>query len=241
MFVKSMDISYKELTDVYNNSSTNWLQHTAQWTEYTLNMRENGSDDLSFGVYENNKLVAFVPLVKEYIYESQEKNEFSMAGFPSIYPAFSNTLSKNNKDKIEKLIFQEILKIAKDEDISYMNFYVSPLSDVVLNKEMIINPLSKFGFHDTTISTNILSLDKDEDVLFRNCSQNTKRNIKTAIKNGFEVKIYDKTNITRDIFDIYKDIHFQAAGRKTRPDKTWDIMHEWIMGGGISLGNNYKR
>jgi lipid II:glycine glycyltransferase (peptidoglycan interpeptide bridge formation enzyme) len=83
------------------------------------------------------------------------------------------------------------------------------------------------GLH-TTISTNILSLEKDEDVLFRNLSQNTKRNIKTPVKNGFEVKVFDKQNITREIFDIYKNIHFQAAGRKTRPDKTWDVMFEWI-------------
>ena len=225
------DINQEELIVLIEQSSTSWFQHTEQWRKYTLNMRGNGSSDLSFGVFQNNKLVAFSSLIKEYIYESQEKNELSMSGFPSVYPVFLETLSKNNKDKVEKLIFKEIFEIAKDENISYMNFYVSPLSDVVLNKDMTVNPLSKFGFHDTTISTNILNLENQEEVLFRNFRKGTKSDIKTAIKNGLEVKVYDQKNISRRIFDVYKNIHFQAAGRKTRPDKTWDIMFEWIQKG----------
>jgi len=225
------NISNEDLEQLLLNSSYGWFQHTKNWIDYTMAMREDGSSNLSFGVYENNKLVAFIPLVKEYIYEYQKLNEFSMAGFPSVYPLFSNILSKNNKDKIEKLIFEQILQIAKEQDISYMNFYVSPLSDVVLNKELIVNPFNKFGFHDTTVSTNILSLEKDEDVLFRNFRKGTKSDIKTAIKNDFTLKVFDSANITRELFDIYKDLHFQAAGRKTRPDKTWDIMYEWIKDG----------
>ena len=158
------DISSSELELFYDNSSSIWFQHLSQWKEYTLNMRENGSEDFSFVISENNKIVAIVPLVKEYIFECQDKNEFSMSGFPSVYPAFLDTLSKNNKNKIEKLCFEEIFKIAKEEDISYMNFYISPLSDAILNKDITINPLSKFAFHDTTISTNILKLDKENDV-----------------------------------------------------------------------------
>jgi lipid II:glycine glycyltransferase (peptidoglycan interpeptide bridge formation enzyme) len=141
------------------------------------------------------------------------------------------TLSKKNKDKVERLIFEEIFKIVKDENISYMNFYVPPLSNAVLKKDMTVNPLAKFGFHDTTISTNILNLENQEDALFRNFRNGVKNDIKTASKNGFETKIYDQENITSKTFDIYKNIHFQAAGRKTRPDKTWDIMFEWIQKG----------
>ena len=52
-----------------------------------------------------------------------------------------------------------------------------------------------------------MSLEKQEDVLFRNFRKGTKSDIKTAVKNGFEIQIYDNTNITREIFDIYKDLH----------------------------------
>ena len=222
------DINQEELNSLIEHSPTSWFQHTDQWRKYTLNMRKSGSSNLSFGVFQNNKLVAFSPLIKEYIYDSQDKNELSMAGFPSVYPVILGTLSKKNKDKVERLIFEEIFKIVKDENISYMNFYVPPLSNAVLKKDMTVNPLAKFGFHDTTISTNILNLENQEDALFRNFRNGVKNDIKTASKNGFETKIYDQENITSKTFDIYKNIHFQAAGRKTRPDKTWDTMFNWI-------------
>lgn len=220
-------IKEEDLHLLYKESSP-WFQHTLEWIEYTLAMRESGSYDLSFAVAENKKIVAFIPLVKEYIYDSQNKNEFFMAGFPTVYPLFSNNLSKNNKDKIEKLIFERLFNMAESEDISYINMYVSPLSDLILNKDITVNPMCKFSFHDTTISTNILDLKEESEVLFRNFRKGTKSDVKTAIKSGFEIEIFDKNNITRDIFNIYKDLHFQAAGRKTRPDKTWDLMFEWI-------------
>ncbi len=178
--------------------------------------------------------------MKEYIYETPSTNEFNMAGFPSVYPIFSSRLSKNNKDKIEKIVFEEIFQISKNENIVYMNFYVSPLSSQILSGEMKVNPLSKFGFHDTTISTNILNFENDEEVIFRNFRKGTKSDIKTAQKNNFEIRVYDKKSITEAIFLQYKNIHFKAAGRKTRPDKTWEIMYEWVCKDLSILALTYK-
>jgi hypothetical protein len=232
IFKRNNEITATELENLFLVSDYAYFVHTKKWIDLILNLRDdNSSIDLSFGVYENSKLVAFIPLVKGFIHNNVKLNELSMHASPLPFPAFTNKLSKNNKDKIEKLIFEKIFKIAKDENISYMSFYVSPLGDAVLNKDVTVNPLSKFGFHDTTVSTNILNLKKKKDVLFRNFRKGTKSDIKTAIKNGLEIKIYDQDNITRKVFDVYKNIHFQAAGRKTRPDKTWDIMFEWIQKG----------
>ena len=138
------NINEDDIKSLIYQSNSSWFHHTEQWRMYTLNMRDDGSSDLSFGVVQNNKLVAFAPLVKEYIFNSKGKDEFSMAGLPSVYPMFSNTLSANNKEKIEKFIFKHIFNIAKKENISYMNFYVSPLGCAFLDKEIVINPLPKF-------------------------------------------------------------------------------------------------
>ena len=165
--IKSVfEIEAEELELFIFNNTNSWFQHLNTWRDYTIAMREDGSKDLSFVVFENKIIVAFVPLIKEYIYENPSQNEINMAGFPSVYPFFSDNLSNNNKDKIEKIVFEEIFKIAKNQNVFYINFYVSPLSDQILSGDMRVNPLSKFGFHDTTISTNILSLNSDEDVIF---------------------------------------------------------------------------
>ena len=222
------NINQNELDALFDKSDSYWFHHTQKFINYTLNMRDYGSKDLSFGVFQDNKLVAFSPLIKEFIFNIKDKDEFSMAGMPSIFPMFSSDLSKNNREKIEKFIFKHIFKIAKDEDIDYMNFHVSPLNETVLDKRVFVNPLPKYGFHDTTLTTNILKLGHDNEVLFKNFRKGTKSDIKTAIKNDIKTKIYTSIDITEEIFSVYKDIHFKAAGRQTRPDETWNIMLDWI-------------
>ena len=72
---------------------------------------------------------------------------------------------------------------------------------------------------------------QDNETLFRNFRKGTKSDIKTAIKNGIKVRVYTSIDISEEVFDSYKDIHFKAAGRKTRPDETWNIMFDWIRNG----------
>ena len=52
--------------------------------------------------------------------------------------------------------------------------------------------------------------------------------------------MYDKNSITEEVFLKYRDIHFKAAGRKTRPDKTWEIMYDWICNDLSVLALTYK-
>jgi hypothetical protein len=224
-------INQDDIDKLFENSDSYWFHHTEQWRTYSLNMRDCGSKDLSFGVFQDNELVAFSPLVKEFIFNSRDKDEFSMAGLPSVFPMFSGNLSTNNKEKIEKFAFKYIFELAKKEDIRYMNFYVSPLNCMLLNKKIVVNPLPKLGFDDTTVTTNILALGQDDEVLFRSFRKGTKSDIKTAVKNDIKVRIYKSSDITKEVFNLYRDIHFQASGRQTRPDKTWDIMFEWIQQG----------
>lgn len=238
--IKKENFDYCKLEEFLSIEPDVWFQHTKTWRDYTLAMRAFGSEDLSFYILENKKIVAFIPLVKEYIYEEEDKNEFFMAGFPSVYPVFSNTLSSNNKDKIEKIVFKELFELANCSDIDYINMYVNPLSGQVLDNSLRINPLPKFGFNDTTISTNILNLSNEESSLFRNFRKGTKSDIKTAQKNGFEIVVYDDSSISDEIFSKYKDVHFKAAGRKTRPDQTWEIMFEWIQKSSSILALTYK-
>lgn len=226
-----ININKKDIDKLFDNSDSYWFHHTQHWRAYSLNMRDSGSKDLSFGVFQDNELVAFSTLVKEFIFNSRDRDEFSMAGLPSVFPMFSRDLSPNNKEKLEKFIFSHIFDLARKEDVSYMNFYVSPLTSLQLDKKISVNPLPKLGFHDTTVTTNILSLGLDEEVLFRNFRKGTKSDIKTAIKNNIKVKIYTQTDITKEVFNLYRDIHFKASGRQTRPDNTWNMMLEWVQQG----------
>lgn len=224
---------------VMNSNDFNFL-YTTTWINLITNLREQTVENLSFAVYLDSELVAYVPLLESYMSSYTMKNEFSMFAFPLPYPMFSKKISQKVKDRVEKLIFEEIFRLAKQENVEYMNFYVPPLTEQVLSSETKVNPLLKFGFHDTTISTNILTLKEDENTIYRNFRKGTKSDIKTAIRNGFKVEIFDHNNIKDNLFLSYKNIHFKASARKTRPDKTWEIMLEWIKNDLSVLALTYK-
>lgn len=230
-----VNIDSSDITKLFESSRSYWFHHSPGWIEYTLNMREAGSRDLSFGVYQDNKLVAVAPLVKEYILGSSDRDEFSMAGLPSNFPVLSETLTKKNRDRVEKVIFENIFDLAEKEKISYMNFCVSPLTIDSLEQSKLFSPLLKFGFHDTSVTTNILQLGRSDDDIYKGFRKGTKSDIKTAIKTGAEVELYSAKNITEEIFDKYREIHFRASGRQTRPDRTWEIMLTWIKEGASIL------
>ncbi len=225
--VNYSDIGVERWDDYCLNSDSAWFVHTSGWLDYTLNMRfEKNSINHSFAVLENNKITALVPLVEENIY-GKDYREIGFAGFNNPYPAFDNNIGEKNRKKIEKIIFEKV----KDIKVDYISFYLCPLTDDITGNAMVLNPLNRFGFNDVSISTNILCLNESEETLFRNIGEGHKRNIKTAVKKGFSVEIIDVDNYDQDKFEIYKNLHFTAAGRKTRSDETWVIMSDWIKSG----------
>jgi len=203
-----------------------WFTHTSGWIEYTANMRlQDKSENLSFAVTDGRRLMALVPLVKE---NHQGHKHISYAGFNTPYPAFADSLGEAERKALEKFTFE---KIASLPDVDYWCFYVSGLTNEVLDRSLNVNPLPKHGYQDTTISTNILSLKEDEETIHRNFRENCRRNIKTAQKRGFQVIIVDKANYEAKYFDQYRATHFAAAGRQTRPDETWEKQRNWLKEG----------
>lgn len=239
-FCARSEIPKNDLIHLFSNSYSHWFHQTDSWIDYTLKMRNYGSKDLSFGVYVDNKLVAFAPLIKEYMLQNSCSFEFSMAGIPSVTPTYSNLISPNLQKRIETQIFNKIFRLVESENISYINMHVPPLTDDILNQKIKMNPLLKFSFNDTSLTTNILRLEKNTEAIFKKFRKGTKSEIKTAMKNNLESKIFDSKNISREKFELYKGIHFQASGRQTRPDATWDLMFDWVKSGQSILSLTYQ-
>jgi lipid II:glycine glycyltransferase (peptidoglycan interpeptide bridge formation enzyme) len=216
-------------------SPGSWFTHTSGWIEYTASMRlQEKSENLSFAVTDGRRLMALVPLVKE---NHQGRKHISYAGFNTPYPAFLGSLGEAERKALEKFTFE---KIASLSDVDYWCFYVSALTDEVLNHSLNVNPLPKHGYQDTTISTNILLLNTEEDALYRSFRKGCKSDIKTAQKRGCKVFIVDKTNYQAKYFDSYRAIHFEAAGRQTRSDESWEKQRCWLQEGSSLLAVEEK-
>lgn len=213
-----------------------WFWHTSGWLEYTLNYKlELNARNLSFLIYKRDKIAAVIPLtVEDYEKNGHVRREFSFGGYALPAPALANDLDKIEKDRTERsliydLIYGEIDRLAAEHEIKRAWFRQTPLAPANLAGKNRYNQLVKYGFIDVSLNTQLIDLSKSEALLWKDLRRNHRRNIKKADK--FKTVIYDQASISPEIFKFYKVMHYKAAGRQTRPDKTFDLMLEWLKQG----------
>lgn len=211
-------------------SDSAWYFHTAERIAYALDMapeERRRSTNHSFALRDGSTFLAIVPLVAEI--DAHGHSQITYAGLNTPYPAFVNGITARVQKQLTRYIFQAVFALPH---IRYVNYFVTPLTEAVLQRDLCVNPLPAFGFHDTSLSTNILALaGKTEHELFSGFRKGTKSDIKTAERNGYRVTVVDAGGIDREVFARYRDIHFHAAGRQTRPDSTWEAMYQRIKSG----------
>jgi hypothetical protein len=220
---------YKEWDKFCLESDDAWFWHTSLWLEYTINYRpELQPESKSFIMSLNNKIVGICPLVLE---THDTVKEFSFGGAYGPTPALQNGVTKKQRDKMGKQAYQEIDRLAQENKVKRVRLKCS-----ILNKSFIEAPkqqynyLMKFGYLDTSINTQILDLSKSLEELRRDIRHGHDADIDRSSK-FLKAEIYDKTNITKEIFEEYIQMHHRAAGRITRPRITFDLMHDRIKHG----------
>nr|NQU89517.1 GNAT family N-acetyltransferase [Bacteroidota bacterium] len=91
-------------------------------------------------------------------------------------------------------------------------------------------------------NTIIIDLECDEETLLNNISKYQRRHIKRGAKKGISVKAFNRDyNYAQleELFHQYQHVHYQAAGRITRSQGTWDAMYEAAVSGKGSLFVSY--
>ncbi|MEK9153209.1 MAG: GNAT family N-acetyltransferase [Patescibacteria group bacterium] len=219
---------YEEWNKFCLENDEAWFWHTTDWIEYTLNFKpELNTQNLSFLVYKGDVLKAVVLLTLEtHQYSAQKIKELSFGGWFIPLPALANGLSTDERGEALSFIFEYIDRLASQHKVVRSRFRGSPLAPNFWGSCPSGNPLIEFGYLDTSLNTLIIDLNKSEEELWNDLRRNHRRNINKG--EGFKINFYTQTNITSEIFRAYKEMHHKAAGRQTRPDKTFELMYEWL-------------
>lgn len=223
--------NYKQWDDFCLKSDDAWIGHITDNLEYTLAYKpELKTKNLSFFVYEAGKIKAIVPLTLEtYETKAGPAHEFSFGHGPIPASALANDLIGVKNDRKEKevaleFIFNEIDRLAKLNGARRAYFTLNPLSPSFFGRTF--NYLLKFGYIDVSLNALVIDLRKSEVELWNGLRRNHRRSVKKG--KNFQINFYTSANITKDIFYAYKETHHKAAGRKTRPDLTFELMYEQL-------------
>lgn len=232
------EVDYKIWDEFCNDNGYATFWHTADSMKYYIDSNFNiKAEQKSFIVYENNRILACVPLFLEDI--NGEMN-LSYGGGPIPSPIINESLNKNTMKKVKKFIFNYIDKIACENSINKVSLYLAYLSNKYINKIDKHNYLLQYGYLDISNLTCIVDLSASEKDILNNFSKGHRSDIKVTEKN-LKLEIINKNNVTRDKIHMFMDYYFKIAGKKTRPINTFDNIYEWIKKDlGVLLVANYN-
>lgn len=224
--VKLTEEKYKEWDDFCMESDDAWFWQTSEWLEYTLNYKPLlKPESKSFMVFKNNQIVAICPLILE---NYENIKEFSFGGDHGPVPAFANSLTVKERHDVEKFVFEHIDNLAKENNVSRARFRFTILNKSFIEAQYLkFNFLMKFGYINNSLNTQIINIKQPIEKLKNGLRHGHRSDIDRANK-ILKSQVFDKKNITKEIFNSYSNLHSKAAGRITRPKKTFDIMYSLI-------------
>ncbi|OGC22601.1 hypothetical protein A3J90_06980 [candidate division WOR-1 bacterium RIFOXYC2_FULL_37_10] len=236
---------YQDWNEFCLKSDDAWFWHTTDYLEFSIACHhENNVRSLSFMVYDDVGIMAICPLLLEEVNcNDHEINIFSnsiMGGY-EVHPALKTDISDERKEKVRKLIFSFVDDFACKNNVKSAAFSFVPLANYPQSlKQLSFNYLMKYGYFNHSLNTQILDLTSSYETLNRDVRKGHKYDIKRGEK-AYVVDIFDKNNITKDIFNFYRLLHHKASGRITRPLVTFDMMYKWILdGNGVLCGLKYN-
>lgn len=198
--------------------------------EYDLLLSKSNSllkKDKSF-IYledEETKGCVFLPIESHGSNYSVSINE-DYAYFP---------IAKDNR--VEKIIFNLIDKIAKENNVSKIMLFGDPASQTCPD----YNILQKYNYIDSSILTHVIDLCRSDNLLSR-CRKGHRHAIKKMQKDkDFKISVMDKNNANYDTHEKYRELHRLCAGKITRPKETFDFQFKRLKeGNSILVGLTYK-
>jgi hypothetical protein len=214
-----------------------WFWHTTYRMRHALACSFSiRSENRSFWIEDNGRPAAIVPLTVDdhSAPDGTSLRQMSYGGSRVPAPVVDAPPGSARAGRLYKLAFEEIDRRATEAGakVALMRLALSPAAAAC---EPGHNFLTKYGYLDVSLNTQIVPLAPSEEDIFEGFQSNHQRAIRKAEK-LLEIRLYDRKNITPEIFARFQEFYFTAAGRVTRPPQTFELLRGYLESGRAVLG-----
>ncbi|EQC43208.1 hypothetical protein [Bacteriovorax sp. Seq25_V] len=225
--IKVTDISFKEEWSRAHKSLVTPLPiYTASALSYYEEYFSSSGmiHNASFIVKKDTEYLAIVPL---YIFKNSRTgyNQISFGQNEYIKAPFFTHQSTKQLSKTSQFISEQISQIIEKFDIRNIYFAHDPSSYLI--DKYFFPFFQAASSSNYIIEANVIDLRSGLEHLWFNLRKSYKPLINKT-KKSFSVSIIDYKTYSYDECQKYKFLHNKAAGRETRPQKTFDLMYEMI-------------
>jgi hypothetical protein len=178
--------------------------------------------DTSFTVVDGNEPLLFVPC-------SAGATNLDYYGMP-IKLFGREGASKDAIERAIRLAFHEF-----DSVMSQNNLLCASVADVESGVEL--SAIGKQCLNRRAAATLCLSGSCDLSDLdqLRRSLRKSYRSLVNWGRSNLKIEYVNSSHPDRELFDRYQSFHRDTAGRSTRPQKSWNVMFEWLVEGGGEL------
>lgn len=185
-------------------SPDGWVFALQGWQRLVADVEEWGFVDHGFGVYEDERLLAVVPL-----HVQPESRVAGSSGWGGAGPVIEGGLSAERRRQVFRAAAARMIEIAEGAGAIRLDVSCSPVTESSIGNRWAIDPFALLGFADRSLMSQVIALEADEGALWSGLSEIARRRIRQAEKAGFRVEPID----WRTSLDAYYDIHRETYAR----------------------------
>lgn len=198
-----------------------WRYEGSHLEYYRSAFGKNLVDDRSFAVLSEGAVAAIAPL---FLIERDGVRTFSLNGDFLPAPYVTPGMGKHQYGSVQKAVYAEVDRQAAVCGAQAVRFRTDALC-----RTDSFNVLRKFGYIDCSSVTSVLDLSLPLDGL----KADLRKSYKAIINKGrrsYSLEVVDHAAADAALFDDYRQLHFKAAGRRTRPDKSYAMQRASVAG-----------
>lgn len=189
---------------VVDASPDGWVFSLFGWQELILAVDKWGLEELSFGLRENGKLVAVVPLQF-----NRHNGKISSSGWGGSGPVLHGSLIGKNRLRVMQAALDHCIALGRQCGASHFDFSVSPVTRSSIASAWGVNPFVFYGFEDQSILSQVIDLEPAEETLWAGLSADARRQVRIAREKGYTV---ERANWVECI-DHYYTLHCETYRR----------------------------
>jgi FemAB family protein len=173
-------------------------------------------EDFSFGISLEGKIIGIMPLFQINDSKTTRLEFYDGCIIPVL---ISKTISLKLKKEIMNHIIKNLISSSK-EKVSFFDQLLPSKSLSIWHKVIL-----KYGFNCQILRESFTDL----KLSYPEIKSQYRKSYKSLINQGLRLwGVYKYDQKSHKVWDEFKQLHFVSAGRKTRSDKSWDILFEGL-------------
>ena len=217
------DVNFEKYwTNLWINSDIMHSLHSSRMFQFYKNINDIYYEDKSIILKEKEEIVLGIRISKSI--NQENKHLFSYYQLPIIYLENKSLDIKLRKKAF--LFLKNYLENLFTENKTWELLHVDYINDTELSS-LSNYLLNEFKAKTIVCATRTLNLELNEETIFKDYSKGLKYNINWGRKN-LNSKIITGQNFDNNLLHQFMDLHFVASGRKTRSDRSWEILKDVV-------------